>query len=128
MKVWRINCKPNEYRNLTTETDFDLTKFLNSFDKSPKIETWQSPELKFAEDSSISEIGDFTPFTNGILVVKNRIAEELKKCFGDAIEVLEITSLEGFSIIHVLDVCECVDYERSEIDYYPDMKRFKAYL
>ncbi len=124
MKVWRIKGKPDVYRNLAYEEGFDYSEFLNSFDSPFKMEdTWKSPEIRFLEEEEDRDIGDFSPLSSGIICVTHWVADKLNKCSSDAIEVLNIKSLEGFSIIHVLDVCDCVDYEKSTIDYYSDMKR-----
>lgn len=123
MKIWRITGKPDKFRKLVFNDGFDLSKFLDSFDGIKKGNKWNSPEMKFLEEDKDRAIGDFTPFTSGVLFVKNWVANKLKEYFGDAIEVLGIKSMEGFSIIHIIDVCECVDYKNSIIDYYPDKKR-----
>ena len=123
MKVWRIDYDIENFRRLTLVDDIDYIEFMHSFDGVPKKDGWSAPKMEYMEEDLKLPIGDFTPFGSGILTVADKIADKFQECFGGAIEVLKIESVKGISIIHIMDVCGCVDYERSLIDYYPDQVR-----
>lgn len=125
MKVWRIDYDVNNYRNLILKENVNNGEFLKQFTGVSKKTDWKSPEFEFIIDEDELPIGDITPFGGGILVVKDWVAEKMKESFGHAIELLPI-SVEGeinFSIVHILDVCDCVDYDASSIKYFPNSEK-----
>jgi hypothetical protein len=123
MKVWRVDDDASNFQRLKFIEDIDGSKFIRSFDGTSKKENWESPQIEFFEEDKNKDVSDFPHLLSGFFVVSNRIAQSFIYSFGTSIEVLPINSIPNFSLVHIRDICECVDYNKSQIKYFPDSNK-----
>lgn len=120
MKVWRMDDDASNFKRLILKGDISGEEFIRSFDGSSKRDTWTSPELEFEPEDNNKPLGDLIHLLSGFFVVNERVSRLMEEYFGESIELLPLDLDEGLYIVNVLDVGKYVDYEKSNIKYFPN--------
>jgi hypothetical protein len=122
MKVWRLTHDSNKYRDMILKNekdlDRDLTMELHTAERL--ISSWSAPEFTVNPQRAKKPMGDFVPFLNGFFVVSTKAAQSFEKDLKNSIELLPIPTWDGYFIVHVIDICNAIDYNKSELKFFPD--------
>ncbi len=123
MKVWHWIADVDNFENLTTLKQEDWEKL--RFDGRKLADTWTALAVRVMEDSKISD----TPgLSSGAPVLSPRAISVLKDLMKDIVEVLPLICSSGeYYVINVLDVVECVDYEKAEFERYESSGRIMLF-
>ena len=103
---------------------------IKSFDGRRHLKDWKPLRLERFEPQKGLELGDAPGFYSHIPIISKKAWECLKNLIDDEIELLSISFDEGeYFIINVLEILDCIDYERSEYKTFSDgrIMRIKKY-
>lgn len=122
MKFYYYTCNADHYGFLrftetyTHEAGFPVS---DQFDKGKSISSsWQPVLLEV--HTSRGPLSDFPVCPMGPPILSQKAWGVLQPLIGDAVEALPVaTPLGTYFALNVLDVIDCLDYEQSEISYYP---------
>ena len=133
MAIWVAKPNVDRYKNLSlTGSHEDLMEVVRRFRKATSLqESWVPVAVHFYEgdgqfDGDVEATqalpsGDFPWFVaSGALVFSEKALDALLPLIQDDVEVLALDSDEGdFSLVHVLEILDCLDLEGSEFDILP---------
>ncbi|MCM0759876.1 hypothetical protein M7775_15055 [Sporomusa sphaeroides DSM 2875] len=124
MRIWHLDADVNNFDNLTTlkQKDWETLRF----DGRKLFETWKPLAVRVIEDRKISD----TPgLSSGAPVLSPRAISVLQELVGDTVEVLPLICSSGeYYVINVLDVVDCIDYEKAEFKRYEHSGRIMRFI
>ncbi|CVK19389.1 imm11 family protein [Sporomusa sphaeroides] len=123
MKIWHLIADVDNFENLTTLKQEDWEKL--RFDGKKLIDTWTPLAVRVIKDSKKSD----TPgLSSGAPVLSLKAISILKDLIDDVVEVLPLVCSGGeYYIINVLDVVDCIDYERADFERYKSSGRIMLF-
>lgn len=127
MKIWHLDCNVDDYENLTWLDELNLEE-VQSYDGRSKNEGWELLQVRRMYDRDFSN----TPgLSSHIPVFDKKAVEVLKDLLEGYAEILPLECQEGeFYAINVIEVLDCIDYDKSDFKTFRDGKRimrFKKY-
>lgn len=95
------------------------------FDGTKRSDTWVPIDVQVIEDRRKSD----TPgLSSGVPVLSPRAIEVLKDLMGDKVEILPLRCRKGeYYAINVLDVLDCIDYEKAEFERFESSGRIMLF-
>ncbi|MBE5886450.1 MAG: hypothetical protein E7284_08630 [Lachnospiraceae bacterium] len=124
MKIWILDCDVDNYENLTWKKELDID-YIQSFDGAEKIKDWNPMQVKRMYDRVFSNTPGLSPHIpvfddKAICVLRNLL-------IGNA-EILPLDCEDGsFYAINVINVIDCIDYEKSTYKTFRDGKRIMRF-
>lgn len=123
MKVLRVNSELDKIQNILPAEDYEFEVL--SFNGQPKLEGWT--KKRFFVFNPLKKRKNFFILGSdgGALAMDEKAAIELAEFWSLAGELLPIylETGEELFILNVLEVCNCLDQERTKFDYYSDGTR-----
>lgn len=121
MKIWRLTHDINKYRDMILKNEKDKIRDLTRELQTDKrlLSTWAVPEFTVNPQRAKKPMGDFVPFLNGFFIVTEKAAKCFQKDFENSVELIPIPTWDGFFIVHVLEICNAIDYSQSELINFP---------
>ena len=124
MKIWILDCDVDTYENLTWET-LDIN-FIQSFDGMEKKKDWNPMQVKRVYDRELSNTLGLSPH---IPVFDEKAISVLNDLLIGNAEILPLDCKDGvFYAINVINVIDCIDYERSKYKTFRDGKRIMRFI
>lgn len=124
MKIWILDCDVDNYENLTMKEEFDID-YIQSFDGTKKIKNWNPLKVKRMYDREFSNTPGFSPH---IPIFDKKSVSVLNDLLTDNAEILPLDCDEGeFYAINVINVIDCIDYEKSKYKTFRDGKRIMRF-
>ena len=124
-KIYKLRFDVDQYENINPVEKKDAD-YYQSFDGSPKLQTWRTMKVERMEPALGRELGDAPGFN--IPVLRKRALDCLLPFILDDVEVLPL-ELEGEILyaINVTTVLDAIDYSRSKYVTFKDGKRILAF-
>jgi len=125
MKIWILDCDVENYENLTWENEIDID-YIQSFDGAEKINGWKPIQVKRMYYNRVfSNTPGFSPH---IPVFDESAIKELSDLLMGSAEILPLKCESGsFYAINVINVLDCIDYEKSSYKTFRDGKRIMRF-
>lgn len=120
-KVWQIIPNPNQYRSfefVDKSSTIELKRKLHT--GCSMLDSWNNPLLKFynGEKKEVKKhIGDVHSFC-GELILTNELKNRLSDIIKNTVEFLPINTEIGLCWLLNIAPVECLDKEKSEIQYF----------
>jgi hypothetical protein len=125
LKIWHLDFELDEFDNLLPVKELSLDE-IYSFNGSSKKAQWIPITVKKMEDK---ELSNAPGFYSHIPVFDKITLEVVNNLIKDSTEVLPLICSEGeFYIINVIEVLDCIDYDKSEFKTYRDGKRIMRFI
>lgn len=125
MKIWILDCDVDVYENLTWKTEFDIN-FVQSFNGIEKLKDWKPVQVKRMYDREFSNTPGLSPH---IPVFDEKAISVLGDLLNGNAEILPLDCKEGvFYAINVINVIDCIDYEKSEYKTFRDGQRIMRFI
>lgn len=124
MKIWHLIADVNNYESLTTLNQEDWEKL--KLDGKKLGNSWSPLAVSVIEESKKSD----TPgLSSGAPVLSPRAISVLRELIGDVVEELPLVcSSSEYYIINVLDVVDCIDYEKAEFKRFEHSGRIMRFI
>lgn len=117
MKVWKLGCEVDCYKDFFLKNEADKEIITNSFDKAETIKQWSPLELVGLDN--IRQIGDnpmFWSYSN-IIMSSKPVKEVLDKTYGKFIQFIPVIDRSNnaiYYLFNILKIIDGIDYEKSE--------------
>lgn len=124
MKYWILDCDVDNYESLRFNDEIDI-ELIKSFNGTSKLGTWKPGKVIRMYKRKYSN----TPGLASNIPVFDKMALFVLSDFlqGNA-EALPLTCDDGcFYAINVVNVCDCINYDRSEFTTFRDGKRIMKF-
>lgn len=128
MKVWELETDANNYDYFTIPDDEEEEKLLFDycFDGNPIADRWKPITVEVIEESKRSDTPTFKP---GAPVLSENAIMKLQDLIKGVVEVLPLNySKEQYYAINVLDVVDCIDYDKAKCKMFGDGKRVMRFI
>lgn len=131
MRVWELNSDPNNFVNLSFLTqdndDKYQTKFMSyEFDGRSLLKEWVPLPVRLLIELKKS---DTPSLSAGIPVFNRKSIETLSEFLDGNVELLPlISSLDEYYLVNVINVRNCIDYDRSEFKRYSSSGRIMRFM
>ena len=124
MKIWILDCDVDSYENLTWKKEVDIN-YIQSFDGTKKKADWIPAKIKRMYDREFSNTPGLSPH---IPVFDEKAVDVLGDLIAGNAEILPLDCHEGtFYAINVINVMDCIDYEKSIYKTFSDGKRIMRF-
>lgn len=124
MKIWILDCDVDNYENLTWKNEIDIN-YIQSFDGTEKMEEWNPMQVKRMYNREFSNTPGLSPH---IPVFDEKVISVLSDLLIGNAEILPLDCEDGvFYIINVINVSDCIDYEKSKYKTFRDGKRIMRF-
>lgn len=124
MKIWILDCDVDNYENLTCKKKLDID-YIQTFDGAEKIKDWSPMQVKRMYDREFSNSPGFSPH---IPVFDEKAINVLADLLIGNAEILPLDCEDGnFYAINVINVMNCIDYEKSKYKTFRDGKRIMRF-
>ncbi len=120
MKIWLLQADANNYNNFTLVDGSGWKQLvgLESFAGKPMQRGWIPYQVKIIKER---KAGDMQAFFGGVSAVNQKTINTLDKFFNNNIEFLLLDyEKEPYYAINILEMLDCIDYERSLINRFSD--------
>lgn len=125
MKIWILDCDVDNYENLTWKEELGID-YIQSFDGTEKIKNWNPMKVKRMYDRKFSNTPGLSPH---IPVFDEKAIGVLDDLLIGNAEILPLDCEEGsFYAINVINVIDCIDYEKSQYKTFRDGKRIMRFI
>ena len=125
LKIWKLDADVNNFDNITVvnEEDWDI---LDKCEGSSVIKCWNPLNLEYIENK---KKGDCPGLTSRLPILSKAALDILKPLILDSVEILPV-SLNGgeFYGINVIQVLDCIDYEKSQVKKFPNSERIMRFI
>lgn len=127
MNIWKLGFEVDRYDNLTAEPEMGIEE-LQSFDGRSKKDQWIPRTFVKLEPEKKLPLSNAPGFLAHIPIFDKKSVDLLNGYLKDAVEILPIQSKDGeFYIINVINVLDCIDYEKSMYRTFPNSDRIMAF-
>lgn len=124
MKIWILDCDVDIYENLTWKEELDID-YIQSFDGAEKMKNWNPMKVKRMYDREFSNTPGLSPH---IPVFDEKAISVLGDLLIGNAEILPLNCEDGnFYAINVINVMDCIDYEKSQYKTFRDGKRIMRF-
>lgn len=124
MKIWILDCDVDHYENLTWKGQLDID-YIQSFDGTKKTENWSPMKVQRMYDREFSNTPGLSPH---IPVFDEKAICVLGDLLAGNAEILPLDCEDGnFYAINVINVMNCIDYEKSQYKTFRDGKRIMRF-
>jgi hypothetical protein len=118
MKIWKIYTRKDKNTYLTMEEEeFEKLNPLDYYNETIADEWDSSLETYIDKERTNTDVlNDAILFSTGLLTLNDRTLKIFTDLAGDEIEYLKFKILdidENYTMIHVTDIVDCVDFENS---------------
>ncbi len=120
MKIWSVHPESDKYKGLMFLSDNDR-KSMDLIDGKALLNIWGGLNAEF--ENRRRPIADFSDLYPGILVLNDKAVNKLEKYFENTVEYLALNvknSPVKFTMVNIINVIDCLDYEKSIFSRYPD--------
>lgn len=125
MKIWILDCDVDTYENLTWKKELDIN-FVQSFDGMKKLKDWKPVQVKRMYGRTFSNTPGLSPH---IPVFDKKAINVLSDLLEGNAEILPLDCEDGFFYaINVINIMDCIDYERSKYKTFRDGKRIMRFV
>lgn len=125
MKIWHLDFELDEYDNLVPVMELSIDR-IQSFNGSSKSEQWEPIAVKKMEDK---ELSNAPGFYSHIPVFDKKTLDIVKDLIKNSVEVLPLlSSLGEFYAINVIEVLNCINYDKSEFKTFRDGNRIMGFI
>lgn len=124
MKIWILDCDVDNYENLTWKKELDID-YIQSFNGVEKMKDWNPMQVKRMYDRKFSNSPGFSPH---IPIFDEKAINVLGDLLIGNAEILPLDCEDGnFYAINVVNVIDCIDYEKSKYKTFRDGKRIMRF-
>ena len=124
MKIWLLDCDVDSFENLTWKEGPDID-YIQSFDGRGKLRNWNPMKVKRMYDRKFSNTSGLSPH---IPVFDEKAVSVLGDLLVGNAEILPLNCADGvFYAINVINVVDCIDYEKSQYKTFRDGKRIMKF-
>jgi hypothetical protein len=124
MNVWNLKADCNNDVMLMVEPQLDAGGyFRRNFIGQSIGQDWQSPPIDVLYKKK--RLRDFVHLSGSVPVISQKAKDALAPFIASECEILPLLELRGkpFYAINVLNVIDCLDIEKSDISWAPDLPR-----
>lgn len=124
MKIWDLDVKVDEYKNLAFVDKTQIKILLNQFDGRNMVDNWTPLEVNFIEDDRGLKTVDTACLFIGAPVINSKSLNVLNDLLIGTVEVLPLRHKTiDYYILNVMNVIDCLDLEKSEFKRFPDSEK-----
>jgi hypothetical protein len=126
VKIWDLQEDVNIYEHLTLVDGSPpkWNEFTDMFRGRHLSSNWERLKLKQIEHGGNLKKGDMPYLSPGVPVFSIKAIDTLKHYLNNNAEILDIEcDIGDYKIINIINLISCLDYEMSEIKYYPNSER-----
>ncbi|MGB8454762.1 MAG: DUF1629 domain-containing protein [Anaerocolumna sp.] len=119
MKVWILFSILDGFASLSSLDNNKSFEIVINFDGRSFVKEWEPLEYTKYIDEKNLPLGDKPSAGPNFPIVSLKAVECLKEVLGENVEILPVY-IDGqeFYLINKLEVLDCLDYEKSEIEYF----------
>lgn len=122
VKIWHLGADVNNFDNLTLINE---KWSIMRFDGTKRANTWIPVSVQIIEETKKSD----TPgLSSGVPVLSLRAIKILEDILRDSVEILPLKCKnEEYYAINVIDVLDCIDYEKSKFEKFESSGRIMLF-
>lgn len=128
MKIWKMDFELDQYDNLVPTNQMSIEE-IKSYDGRIKAKSWNDMQVTRMEPEKKLKLSNAPGFYAHIPVFDKKSIETLHNFLDETIEVLKLKCEDGdYYLINILNVLDCIDYEKSIFKTFKDEKRIMRFI